>query len=263
MSPDLREAAAQHLMTARRARRPGERIPESCRPADCADALSIQQRVSELMGEQIGGWKASLPPPGIINLAPIYASTIYTASPCPVLTNNLTMSIEPEVAFVLGRDLGPRAAAYTEGEIRSAISETRLVLELLRGRYAEQDAVTFPEKLADGLTNQGLFVGPIIEGGFDRLLESLPITVERLAVEQRDGSPVTHNGRHPSGHPLTPLCWLANFLASRGEGLAAGQIVTTGSYCGVLEIPVGEPLRITFDGLGALSVQFVTEAHIP
>jgi 2-keto-4-pentenoate hydratase len=242
-------------MTARRARRPGDRLPESCRPADCAGALSIQRRVSELIGEQIGGWKASVPPPGIINLAPIYASTIYTASPCPVLTNSLTMSIEPEVAFVLGRDLGPRAAAYTESEIRSAISETRLVLELLRGRYAEQEFVTFPEKLADGLTNQGLFVGPIVDGGLDRLLESLPIT-----VEQRDRPPVTHAGRHPSGHPLAPLYWLANFLASGGEGLAAGQIVTTGSYCGVLEVPVGEPLCITFDGLGALSVQFVTEA---
>ena len=246
-------------MAARRARQPGGRIPESCRPTDCEGALSIQRRVSELIGDQIGGWKASVPPPGIINLAPIYASTIYTASPCPVLTSSLTMSIEPEVAFVLGRDLGPRAAPYTESEIRSAISETRLVLELLRGRYAEQEFVTFPEKLADGLTNQGLFVGPIVNGGLDRLLESLPITVEQLTVEQCDRPPVTHAGRHPSGHPLAPLYWLANFLASGGEGLAAGQIVTTGSYCGVLEVPVGEPLRITFDGLGALSVQFVVE----
>ena len=240
-------------MAARRARRPGERLPEFCRPVDCEGALSIQQRVSEIIGERIGAWKAALPPPGKINLAPIYASTIFTNSPCPVLTTNATMSIEPEVAFVLGRDLGPRAEAYTEIEIRSAISETRLVLELLRGRYADQESVSFPEKLADGLTNQGLFVGPIVPGGLDRTLESLPIT-----IEERDGPPVTVDGRHPSGHPLAPLCWLANFLASRGEGLAAGQIVTTGSYCGVLEVRVGAPFRITFDGLGEVSVQLVS-----
>jgi len=111
--------------------------------------------------------------------------------------------------------------------------------------------VSFPEKLADGLTNQGLFVGPIVPGGLDQALETLPIT-----IEVRDDPPLTHAGRHPSGHPLAPLCWLANFLASSGEGLVAGQIITTGSYCGVLEAPVGAPLRITFDGLGALSVQF-------
>jgi 2-keto-4-pentenoate hydratase len=115
--------------------------------------------------------------------------------------------------------------------------------------------VTFPEKLADGLTNQGLFVGPIVPRGLDQLLEAVPITVEQL-----DRPPLTYDGRHPSGHPLAPLHWLANFLASGGEGLAAGQIVTTGSYCGVLDVPVGEPLRITFDGLGALSVQFLIEA---
>jgi 2-keto-4-pentenoate hydratase len=244
-------------MAARRARRPGDRIPESCRPADCEGALSIQRRVSEILGdnsgERIGGWKAALPSPGRISLAPIYASTIYTTSPCPVLTSGATMSIEPEVAFVLGRDLGPRAAAYTETEIRSAISETRLVLELLRGRYADQDSVSFPEKLADGMTNQGLFVGPIVPGGLDRTLETLPI-----AIEEGDGPPFTRDGLHPSGHPLAPLFWLANFLASSGEGLAAGQIVTTGSYCGVLDLAVGAPLRITFDGLGTLSVQFVS-----
>jgi 2-keto-4-pentenoate hydratase len=252
VSPALLEAAAQHLVAARRARRPGERVPESCRPVDCEDALSIQQRVSNLVGDRIGGWKVALPPPGRINLAPMYASTIFTTSPCPVLTSNATMSIEPEVAFVLGRDLGPRAEEYTEAEIRSAISETRLVLELLRGRYADQDSVSFPEKLADGLTNQGLFVGPIVPGGLDQKLETLPVI-----IEVPDSPPLTHAGRHPSGHPLAPLVWLANFLASRGEGLAAGQIVTTGSYCGVLEAPVGVPFHITFDGLGTLSVQFV------
>ncbi len=240
-------------MDARRARRPGGRLPESCRPADCEDALSIQRRVTELMGELVGGWKAALAPPGMVNLAPIYASTIFTDSPCPVLTTNATMSIEPEVAFVLGRDLGPRSEPYTETEIRDAISETRLVLELLRGRYADQGAVSFPEKLADNLTNQGLFVGPIVADALDHAIESLPIT-----VEEKDRAPVTHDGRHPSGHPLAPLRWLANFLASRGDGLAAGQIVTTGSYCGVLEVQVGAPFRVTFDGLGELSAHFVS-----
>jgi 2-keto-4-pentenoate hydratase len=240
-------------MAARRARRPGDRLPESCRPADCEDALSIQRRVTELMGEPVGGWKAALAPPGILNLAPVYGSTIFTGSPCPVLTNNATMSIEPEVAFVLGRDLGPRAEPYTETEIRDAISETRLVLELLRGRYADQGAVSFPEKLADSLTNQGLFVGPIVADALDHALEALPIT-----VEEKDSAPVIHNGRHPSGHPLAPLRWLANFLASRGNGLVAGQIVTTGSYCGVLEVQVGAPFRVIFDGLGELSAHFVS-----
>ncbi len=157
------------------------------------------------------------------------------------------MGVEPEVAFVLGRDLPARAEPYTEREVRAAIAESRLVLELLRGRYADLAAVSFEEKLADSLTNQGLYVGPVVSDAFGRKLDALPIAVEG----------VVHQGVHPAGHPLAPLVWLAHYLAVRGEGLAAGQIVTTGSYCGVLELSPGLPLNIEFGGLGVLSVELV------
>ena len=60
----------------------------------------------------------------------------------------------------------------------------------------------------------------------------------------------THDGRHGDGHPLRPLVWLANFLAARGEGLRAGQVVTTGSYAGAIEVPLDELLTVTFGDLG-------------
>jgi 2-keto-4-pentenoate hydratase len=36
-----------------------------------------------------------------------------------------------------------------------------------------------------------------------------------------------------------------------------GQIVTTGSYAGMLELPLATPLDIRFGDLGTLSVQFI------
>jgi 2-keto-4-pentenoate hydratase len=252
VSSALVEAAAQHLMAARRARRPGDRLPEACRPADCDAALAIQRRVAELVGEPIGGWKAGPALGGKVNLAPISAATIYKTSPCPVFTEGPTMGIEPEVAFLLGRDLPPRVEPYSENDVRAAIAESRLVLELLRGRYADLPAVSFEEKLADSLTNQGLFVGPVVVDCLGRKLDGVPITVAEAGRTR-----VAHEGIHPAGHPLRPLIWLANYLASRGEGLVAGQIVTTGSYCGVLELPLAVPLNIEFGGLGVLSVELV------
>jgi 2-keto-4-pentenoate hydratase len=250
----LEEAAAEFLIAARRARRAGDRLPESCRPADVDAALAIQRRVSEVLGEPIGGWKAAMPSPGKIMLAPIYAATIFCASPCTYRTNGVSARVEPEVAFVLCRDLGPRAIAYSDDEVVGAIAETRLVLELLGGRYADPAAVSFPEKLADGLNNQGLFVGSVVAGGLERVLDAFPLT-----IEGPEGLLLSRDGRHPAGHPLAPLCWLANFLAARGEGLKAGQVVTTGSYCGALELPLATPLRVTFDGLGCLAVEFVAD----
>ncbi len=249
---NLEEAAAQFLIAARRAGKAGERLPESCRPVDIDSALAIQRRVSEILAEPIGAWKAAMPSPGKIMLAPIYAATIYCATPCSYRTMGSTARVEPEVAFVLGQDLGPRSAAYSDEDVVGAIAEARLVLELLGGRYADPGAVSFPEKLADGLNNQGLFLGPVVAGGRERALDAFPLT-----VEGSDGMLVSRDGRHPAGHPLKPLCWLANFLAARGEGLKAGQVVTTGSYCGALELPLATPLTVTFDGLGCLSVEFV------
>jgi 2-keto-4-pentenoate hydratase len=65
---------------------------------------------------------------------------------------------------------------------------------------------------------------------------------------------MTRDGKHPDGHPLRPLYWLINYLAERGEPLRAGQIVTTGSYAGVLEVPLDTPLTFKYGDFGSLSL---------
>src|SRR2546426_1706722 len=250
-----RDEAARHLLAARRARQPGARLPGACRPSDLEDALAIQRRVQELLGVATGGWKCSVPTAErAIACAAIFAPTIARASPCPVIAHSGVARIEPEIAFVLGGDLPPRAAPYGEAEVRAAIAETRLVLELLDSRYAEPAAVTFPELLADQVSNQGLFVGPILPDAFSRSLEEFPI-----AIDGRAGALHRCAGRHPDAHPLRPLVWLANFLAGRAEigGLKAGEIVTTGSYAGALEVPVATLLTVQFGDLGEINVELV------
>jgi 2-keto-4-pentenoate hydratase len=245
--------AARHLLAARRARQSGPRLAESCRPTELEDALCIQRRVQQLLGAETGGWKCSAPTAErAISCATIFASAIARASPCPVIASGGVVRIEPEIAFVLGRDLPHRAAPYGEAEVCAAIAETRLVLELLDSRYADPAAATFPELLADHVSNQGLFVGPVLPDALRRELDGFAIAVEvpHATLHERAG-------RHPDGHPLRPLVWLANFLASRSEigALKAGAIVTTGSYAGALEAPIGTPLRVRFGNLGEIGVE--------
>ena len=245
------EVAAQFLAAARKDGRPGARLPEHVRPKDLESALAIQRRVVALLGQQIGGWKCAVPSEARpLNVAPIFASTIVRSSPCRIVTTGAIARIEPEVAFVMGRDLPRRATEYTEAEIRSAIAESRFVLELLGTRYTDPAAASWPEMMADFVQNQGLFVGPLVPGGLDAALESFPVIVRTPA-----GVLSTHAGRHGDGHPLNPLYWLANFLAARDEGLRAGQIVTTGSYAGAIEVPVGQLLTVEFGDLGAIDVE--------
>ena len=245
------EAAAQFLAAARKEGRPGARLPEHDRPRDLESALAIQRRVVALLGQQIGGWKCAVPSEARpLNVAPIFATTIARSSPCRIVATGAIARIEPEVAFVMGRDLPRRATTYTEAEIRSAIAESRLVLELLGTRYTDPAAASWPEMMADFVQNQGLFVGPLVPRGLDAALKSFPVT-----VRTRAGVLSTHAGRHGDGHPLNPLYWLANFLAARDEGLRAGQIVTTGSYAGAIEVPVGQAITVEFGDLGAIDVE--------
>lgn len=246
------DKAARWLAAARRAGRPGARIPVDCRPATIDAALSIQRRVAALLGESVGGWKCSLPAPGRpVTAAPIFASTVWRqpGAPVGVVAEGDAVRIEPEIAFVLGRDLPARERPYTDDEVAAAVAGTHLALEVLGCRYADRAAPTWEEMLADSLQNQGLVLGPPVQGGATAPLEAFAVKLST------PGGASTHSGRHGDGHPLRPLCWLANFLAARGGGLCAGEAVTTGSYAGAVAVPLGVPVRVVFGDLGAIAVE--------
>jgi 2-keto-4-pentenoate hydratase len=247
------ESAAQFLLAARKRGAPGARMPDPLRPTTIDDALAIQRRVTELTGAAIGGYKCSVPTePRPVAYAPIAAPTIAVSSPMTVSAPGPTLQVEPEIACVIGRDLLPRSTSYDEEDIRDAVKEARFVLEVLGSRYTEFPNVPFPENLADSIANAGLFVGPAVRDPWRNPLGEFPITVTsggKLLL--------TRDGRHPDRHPLRPLHWLANYLAQQGTPLREGMIVTTGSYCGIVEVPLGETLTFTFGDLGGLSATFV------
>ena len=256
---DAIKSAAQYLTELRNTGRFGARLPEPSRPATLDDALKIQDRMVRVYGQEVGGYKCSVPNPERTVIAPIFAPTIQSSGPCYVRAATPqagdTARIEPEIAFELGQDLPPRATPYTEEEIRAAVGEVRLVLELLGCRYLDPKGLPFIEMVADCVSNQGLFLGPPVAGGLDAALLTFPLRIERL-----DGpAPVLvkeHQGKHPDGGPLLPLYWIANFQAARGVGLRAGQIITTGSYAGMIDVPLSAPLRIRFGDLGEILVEF-------
>jgi 2-keto-4-pentenoate hydratase len=145
MTFEQQEAAAQFLAAARKAGVPGARLPENLRPADVESAFAIQRRSVALLGQEIGGWKCSVPSDARpLNVAPILASTIYRASPCRFVATGSRARIEPEVAIVMGSDLPQRDTPYSEAEVRAAIAEPRIVLELLGTRYADPAVASWP-----------------------------------------------------------------------------------------------------------------------
>jgi len=239
------DQAARQFVEARRSGIPGPRLPESCRPPDANASIAIQYRTLELLGEKIGGWKCGIPTPNGVMLAPITASTVTCTSPAP-FPGKKTI-IEPEIAFVVGRDLAPRDTAYTDEEIRAAIREARFCLELINTRFANKGDASFLEILADCFNNWGLFVGPVVPDALTRPLEKL-----RAKITTSEATIFDDVRAHPSGHPLASFTWLVRYLNGRGEALKAGEIVTTGSYAGIVDVPAGQPVRVELEGIGVI-----------
>jgi 2-keto-4-pentenoate hydratase len=250
------EEASQLFIARRRNALTGPALPPSCRPTDIDDALHIQQRVLQLLGAQVGGWKSSVPPPGGAILAPIPHDRIFRTSPCSMPLIDGLAAVEPEIAYVMAADLPPRATAYSPEDVLQAVASTHLAFELIVTRYAPQTALELPDKLADSLSNYGLFLGPAIAAEYAKEnIDGQTLPAFRLTLSNGSQELGQWNGKHPDGHPLRALHWLANDLSTRNTGLRRGDVVTTGSYHGLIHLPVAQPLRMSFGSLGEIAIE--------
>jgi len=251
-TPEQIIQAATELAARRNSGQPGPRLPDSCRPHELEDAWQVQLAVTRSLGQAVGGWKASPPSAGKLVVAPIYQPTISRAAVCtvafPANRELDSVKVEPELAFVLAKDLPAREQSYTEADIDAAVGSVHAALEICASRYADPTGLPFPEMMADGLVNNGLWLGPELAAPEAAAFE-LRWQAGKQALQ-------TAQAKHPNGHPRAPLYWLANFLRERGLGLKAGQAVITGSYAGVLTVPAGQALKFDYAGLARFALEF-------
>ena len=160
--------------------------------------------------------------------------------------------IEPEIAFVAWRAPCPRAQCRTP-RLKYARPSARPGWCWSCSIRATPDPAgsRFPELLADQVSNQGALRRPGPAGRHEPEPRAF-----RIAIDGPQGRLHSRDGRHPDGHPLRPLFWLANFLASSAgvEDSTPVKSLTTGSYAGALEVPTGVPLSVRFGGLGKIAV---------
>lgn len=257
MTPEQAAQAAAILVDRRLAGTQGDRLPESCRPYTLMDSLQLQDEVTkqwcERTDDTIGGWKCLLPPQDKIIVGPIYTRTIDSVPPVALWPKGELARIEPELAFIFEQDLPSRSEPYSNQEVDAAIGRTHLALELINCRYQDPSQCEFAEMLADGLVNQGLFIGPEVNSVAAEAAGDIALTLRYGDTQQELA------GHHPNNAPRAPLYWLVEFLRTRGLGIVAGQAVITGSFAGVLEVPLNTPVSIEYAGLGQLEVSFTAK----
>jgi len=221
-------------------------------PATAQDAYAVQDSVFAALypRQRAGAWKVGGPGPDVApTAAPIPAASLH-ASPARVPARGLHMiGIEAEIAFRLGRDLPPRAAAYGEDDIAAAVTEVLVTIELCDTRLANWKDTTALWRLADFQLNAALVIG-----SGSKEWRAIDFSRQRAQLWINGALDKEATGVHPYGNPIRLLPWLAAHCAARCGGLRAGDIITTGTWTGMQFVAPGAQVIARFPGIGEASV---------
>ncbi|HEY7788336.1 MAG TPA: fumarylacetoacetate hydrolase family protein [Casimicrobiaceae bacterium] len=240
------------LLHARRERKPiavrGLPVPRSD-----AEAYAVQQALADACGwfdsSRPRAWKvgaagreavpnaAPLPPQGVVQSPAAFVARTFNR-----------ILIEGEVAFRLR---APLAAGADPAQVADAIGDWLVTIEVVDPRYADMDAANSTLRLAD----QGLH-GALVVGTGGRFPEAIDWT-SLVARVRRNGEVVKETrGGHPLGDLLFLLPWLARHAAERGSPLGVGDVITAGTWTGVVEAFSGQTIDVEFPAIGRASARF-------
>lgn len=242
---------------------------EFAAPRDTAAAYAVQDAVAHELGwfasARPSAWKvgaaardatpeaAPLPSAGVVQAPATLAAQGFTS-----------IGIEGEIAFRLrqapdvealdrtangGRD--KPAADALGAVIDDAIGEVVVTIEIVAPRFRDLASMSPLLRLADQGVHGALVVGSGIawRGPID--------WARQVAIVRRDGAVIRETrGGHPLGDLRFLVAWLARHAASRGYPLAAGDLVTAGTWTGLLPAQAGEVIDVEFPGIGSASVAF-------
>jgi 2-keto-4-pentenoate hydratase len=224
-------------------------LPDAAKPASLAEAHAVQDATARALGEDIAGWKVAIAADGGVMRGAILRSRLL-AGPAVMRAREVPLlGVEAEIAFQFLRDLPPREAEYSGGEVAEAV--TALVgIEVVDSRFLDYAATPLLDRTADCMSN-GAFVVGMRRADW----RSFDLAQLEATLRVNDAVVVRQRGGHAAGDPILPAVRLVNAL--RGEaGVQAGQIITTGSYTGLYFAKPGDRVAAEFDGFGAAEIRF-------
>jgi 2-keto-4-pentenoate hydratase len=252
------QALADLLFEARRDARQLDSLAGDLVPETVDQAYAINRAVAERLGWEPLGWKiagTTANVRGKLGLdGPIYGRSFRRfkcASPARFQhAELLDPLVECEFFVTLARDLPPREKPWTMPEVIDAIAEVHAGIEVAECRYRRGALPPLPAILADGSASGRYVFGGTIADWRDGL-SMMKVALEVDGVLRREGI-----GADVMGDPLQPLLWLADERRDWGDGLFAGETISTGSMTGMLPIRAGQKICARFGDLATVEIAF-------
>jgi len=231
-------------------------------PTAISDAYDIQDGFVSLLRPQHGdiiGYKVGLtsapmqtfcginhPIAGVV-----LARRVHRSGATVPLKDFGRLGLEFEIAVRIKSDIAAGGKPHTASTIQPHIDGVCAAVELVDDRSADYTNLDVRSLVADNSWNAGIVLSDFAPAWPD--LEAA------LGKATRDGSPIGEgHGRDILGHPFNSVAWLADQLASRGEGLKAGQVVMTGSVMKTIFPSESASYRFVIEGIGPAEGVMVT-----
>jgi 2-keto-4-pentenoate hydratase len=235
-------------------------LPAHCRPSTRADGYAIQQQVAALSGQAVVGWKiAATSHAGQRHIGvdgplvgSVLASRVLPDGANVSLDGNAMRVAEAEFAFRFGRALPARESAYAIEEVLDAVESLHTTIEIPDSRYDDFARVGAPQLIADNACACWLIVGPAAPIAW----RDLNLPRHRVAAFLNGTAAAEGVGANVLDDPRLALAWMVNELRLFGDGVRAGDLVTTGTCIPPVGIVPGDRFRADWGELGVLDASF-------
>lgn len=252
------ERAADLLWQARLAGHRLDALPEGCRPRSLDEGYRIQDVMAARSGKAALGWKLAITSEAgqrRLGISEPLAGRLFAGF---VLGDGARLDagpmkmrvVEGEFAFRLGRDLPPSVKPYALEEVMAAVADLHLAIEVPDSRFEHLAEMDAPGTVADDGFAGWFILGPKVAAWRDL---DLPARAVRAI---RNGRTAAEGPIKALAEPSQMLFWLAQDRAKRGDGLKAGDVITTGTRFTPVEIHPGDRVTVEFMGLGEVGAAF-------
>ncbi|MGE4239445.1 2-keto-4-pentenoate hydratase [Ramlibacter sp.] len=216
------------------------------RPKNLEEGYAVQDRVAQLKGWTRAGWKA-----GITSATtratwavdtPLVAGQLFAHAihPSPhAAASTGSVIVEAEYCVRLASDIPARAHRYTREDMIGFIASVAPSIEMVASRFDPASGPHLFSSVADNSSHGLLVLGEAVREWkhADLLTSEVTLSVNGEVAAQGRGADLL-------GDPLEVVAWFANWRASVGQPLRAGDLIATGACA---KATVNGPGEVTAD----------------
>lgn len=253
-NPETPDAVVQSLLRAHAGGPAADDEALQARVTSLEQAYAIQEQLFAALGDPPGVpryWKSGGPSRSdAMRHAPLPLAGVRPSGDALAGLHLRHRWIEAEVALRIGRAVTPDAAQGLVPEDAPALVDAMcMAIEVVDTRWASARQAPLLLKVADLLVHGALVLGEFVPFS-PRRWDAQECRV-RIGTADRQ----SFRGSLGVGDPAWVLPQWLRHATRHGATVPAGTVVSTGSWCGLLDAKAGDHVVAEFPGIGAASVQ--------